>query len=191
MTFVLKNGNKIDEEGLGDAFGDAEPARVYFLDLETGEVGCIEKGEGKKIPVSNRERYVEVPHTLASRQIEWLRDFARELIVPEGGSAFADKLFKILDSPLLGNDSLKLSECLEILEKDPSGWIHGWAEWHRDHSCEAMSDWLMKLPIEIEDKFEAFDDCELCKLIEKGPHNLGDFMEAKQKDERKKNHGKK
>lgn len=37
----------------------------------------------------------------------------------------------------------------------------------------------MNIPnVEVTEKFERCDDCEICKLMEKGDHSYGDLTEA-------------
>lgn len=49
MFYYLPNGRAIDGEGAVDALLDEVEGNRYFLDMTTGEVGCVEgKGKGAR-----------------------------------------------------------------------------------------------------------------------------------------------
>lgn len=178
--FLLPNHKKIDEDGVIDAMLDTDMSRRYFLDTLTGEVGCVEKG-GKKKAAPDPGRYLEVARISVAAQLRWMKKFT-EFCVEDPVVA------KVLLAEMKKENAEKaFSRCEELLRADPNKFMYGWKEWQRQSGFEEMLEWFSTLPIDIEDKFEGCGDCELCKLMERGEHNLGDFLEAKQKEERKKN----
>ncbi len=177
--FLLPNQNKIDESGVIEAMLHTDSSCRYFLDTTTGEIGCVEKKTTKNVSL-DMERYIEVPKLSEAVQFAWMKKFIETMLETES-----------LLSRALKNEIEKgkgaLACCEKILNEDAGKWIHGWREWCKTSAFEEMQKWLGTLPISIEEKFEGHGDCELCKLMERGEHNLGDFMEAKAKEDRKLN----
>lgn len=185
--FYLPNGREIDIEGVIDAMGDATGSRRYFLDTEKGDVGCVdgkgEKNKKKTKSLIESGRYIEIPNIPDKEQKKWLMEFAEEFLKSDDKDE--KSLYVTIKKLLSDKKENSLESALKELEKDESGWIHGWAQWQRNHLWEKTEDWFSSLPIEIEDKFEGCDDCELCKLMEQGKHTLGDFNEAMTKEKQK------
>jgi len=185
--FLLSNGNKIDTEGVIGAMEDTTDACRYFFDIEKGDVGCVEKNNGK-----NKEkaeslvksgRYIEIPNVPDTEQKKWLIKFSQEFL--KSGNKDEKSLYAKIAKLLSGKKENSFNMALKALEKDKSGWIHGWSQWQRNCLWEEMENWFSVLPVEIEDKFEGCDDCELCKLMAQGEHTLGDFNEASAKEKLK------
>lgn len=174
--FLLPNHKKIDEDGVIDAMLDTDMSRRYFLDTMNGEVGCVEQ-KAKNKPVLDPKRYIEVPRITVGAQLSWLKE-STQMIEDR------DVVEKVMAEMQKGSTDALLS-CEKILSESESVWIYGWKEWQGQSGFEEMLEWFSTLPIDIEDKFEGCGDCEMCKLMEQGEHNLGDFLEAKQKEERK------
>ena len=172
--FLSPNQNKIDEDGVIEAMLHRDTCR-YFLDATTGEVGCVDK-KTKKDVLLDTKRYIEVPKLSETVQLTWMKEFMEDML----------DMDTVL-SRTLKNEIEKgaLVRCENILNKDAEGWIHGWREWRGTSAFEEMQKWFSTLSISIEEKFEGCEDCELCKLMEQGEHTVGDFMEAKAKEERK------
>lgn len=187
MAFILPNGMRIDEDGLASAFAEINLRQRYVLDVETGDVGCIDANVGGAGKILDKDRYTEIPHVSAAVQLQWIRELIKELMLfSTEDTALVQALARTLDETKEGAEAEALASCERLLEADKNGWIHGWAQWKTDHVWEDLCAWLAQLPVQIEDRFEGCGDCELCKLMEQGPHNIGDFLEAKQKEERKK-----
>ena len=170
--FLLSNGNKIDTEGVIDAMEDTTDACRYFFDIEKGDVGCVEKNNGK-----NKEkaeslvksgRYIEIPNVPDTEQKKWMMKFAQEFL--KSGNKDEKSLYAKIAKLLSGKKENSFNMALKALEKDKIGWIHGWSQWQRNCLWEEMENWFSVLPVEIEDKFEGCDDCELCKLMPQGEH---------------------
>lgn len=178
--FLLPNQNKIDEDGVIDAMLDTDIAHRYFLDTITGEVGYVEE-KAKKTALPNFKRYREIPKVSAHDQLLWMKECIEICI---GDSLLSKSLLAEIQKET--NAEKTLLRCEHILEDDKDGWIHGWVEWQGTAGFDEMKQWLATLQVSIEEKFEGCGDCELCKLMEQGEHNLGDFLEAKAKEERKK-----
>ena len=176
--FLLPNQKKIDEDSVIDAMLDFDATHRYVLDTTTGEVGCIEKGGTKEKPL-DRQRYIPIPKISSETQLLWLKECVEFCLNDNSG------LRAELMNELQSGETGSFERCEKLLSEDESGWIHGWREWQGTSGAEALMKWLPTLPFEVEDKFEGCGDCELCKLMEQGEHTLGDFLEAKQKEERK------
>ncbi len=175
--FLLPNQNKIDENGVIEAMLQTDLSRKYFLDTTIGEVGSVEQ-KAKKSVLLDTKRYIEIPKLSEAVQLEWLKEFMENMISIDSFLSHA------LKSEIEKGEEA-LARCEKILNEDKEGWIHGWREWRGTSAFEEMKKWFATLPISIEEKFEGCEDCELCKLMEQGEHTVGDFMEAKVKEERK------
>jgi len=181
FNFILPNGSKIDIDGVIDAMGDFVSETRYFLNTLNGEVGCVELDDKKFLEnITKNPNYIEIPKVTERSQRKCMRKFAD--IMLKDGDREEKKLYEKIRKALVKGE---LGKCITILEKSKMGWIHGWAQWQGDQIFEEMEGWFKTLPIPITEKFEADDDCELCKLMEKGEHNLADFKEAAQKEIRK------
>lgn len=173
--FLLPNNKKIDEDGVIDAMLDRDVSLLYVLDTKTGEVGCMEIEKQKKH--LDPKRYIEIPKVSPALQLKWMEESLQMI----EDRAVAEAVQKEMQKS--GPDILTL--CENILSQDERVWIYGWQEWQGTAAFEEMQKWFGTLPFEIEEKFEGCGDCELCKLMEQGEHNLGDFLEASAKEKRK------
>jgi hypothetical protein len=180
--FLLPNKKSIDDDGLEKALCDLDQTRRYFLDSVTGEVGCVDVKDVKKLRgVSDRTRYFEVPKISEKIQLGWVKSFTDFLSFDESGLSLQCNLREALKN---GKD---LGTCLKMIKADKNGWIDGWYQWNADSVGEKMDEWFPTLPIEIIDDWDLDDDCELCKMMKSGGgHTLGDFKEAAAKEELKK-----
>lgn len=184
--FLLPNGSTVDIEGVCDALEDYIGQTHYFLDSITGEVGVVGKKEPKKLLRLQKDpRYFQIPSVPAAKQIEWLKKFVAEIMPPKAALTFA------LRKHLKEKDcAVALVACNELFKKDflkktSEGWVHGWAQLQGDELYAEAEEWFLTLPIEIIDKWEGCDDCELCKLTEKDDQTVGDFFEAASKQKLK------
>lgn len=183
--FLLPNNKKIDEDGVIDAMLDTDTTHRYFLDLNTGEVGCVEKEKEAKEKPLDPKRYIAIPKISPTTQLAWMKDFVESCVdVPD--------LVEALMEEMHSNQSAKkaFKQCIKLLSDDESGWILGWPDWQGTPVFDEMLKWFSTLPFELEERFEGCGDCELCNLMEQGNHTIGDFLEAKQKEERKKKQSK-
>ena len=123
---------------------------------------------------------MEVARIPAATQLVWMKEFT--------GFCVGNRVLSgLLLTEVHKKDTVKaFLRCEELLNASAGGWIHGWREWQGQSGFEEMLEWFSTLPLDIEDKFEGCGDCELCKLMEQGEHNFGDFLEAKAKEERRK-----
>jgi hypothetical protein len=178
--FTLSTGVPIDEEGIVTALQDYSGNNCYFFDTISGDVGVVQiKTENKILQKLVKDpRYKEVPPIAESSQIEWFNEFA-DTFLKEGNKKEQLLYKKIIVVLAENNDSLQ--HAISILDKSPTGWIHGWSQWCFDEVCGVMEDWLDSLNLGIEDVFDGDCDCELCKLFAKGEYTLGDFNEAAKK----------
>lgn len=186
-SYILQSGRKIDMDGLLCAMEDTGESR-YFLDLTEGEIGEVntktKQGKEKCQRLSSNKRYVEIPKIRDENRIECMRE-CMDMFLKEGNKGeqkLHDEMQKILDS----NDTNKFKKALVKLEKSRTGWIHGWEQFRRDSAWEDAVSWIEKLPVAIEQKFEGCGDCKLCTLMEKGEHDMDDFLEAVKKEKKKK-----
>ena len=184
FPFILPNEKHIDTDGVIDAMGDISGRMKYFLDIISGEVGCVNSKEKKKVTkLLQDSRYLEVPKVSTSSQLVWFKDFI-DTILPVGTKKEA-ALYNRLNKVLKIDVPETLDQCHKIIESEDKSLFVGWLQWRGDCLFEEMKKWFAGLPVKIEERFESDCDCELCKLIEKGDHNIGDFKEALQKQERK------
>lgn len=177
--FFLPNNQKIDEDGVIDAMLDTDMSRQYFLDTTTGEVGCVVQ-KAKHKPVLDPKRYLQVVRIPPATQLRWARDFAKWCVDDQAVKT------SLLAEAKKKDANKAFVRCEKILQADPDEFMYGWREWQGTAGFDEMKLWLATLPFYIQEKFEGCVDCEMCKLMEQGEHNLGDFLEAKQKEERKK-----
>lgn len=157
MWIFSESKKQIDTDTLEEAFLDTNPENKYYLDIGTGRVEKEFTDEEE-----TNGRYFEIPKLKEEEIIDWMLEFAREL-VPFESPEFADKLEKEI------KEGKKLKELLKLLEKDRDGWIHGWAQWRHDNVFEEIVAWFDKLPFDIEDDMsELDDDCPLCRMMKEG-----------------------
>ncbi len=181
---MLPNGRKIDTDGIIDAMEDVTGKTRYFLDTVSGEVGCVSAADKDDVVrFSNDRRYAAIPPASSAIQSRWLKEFMEMILETE---TLAERsLHKKLTAVLKIEHSEAFDQCLKMMGKADESLLAGWASWQGDHLFEEMKAWFATLPVAIGSDFEADCDCELCKLIMKGPHTAGDFNEALQKKERK------
>ena len=184
MALILETGAKIDETGLADAFAETDTVFRYFLDTRTGDIGCFDTSiAGAKAP--SDDRYIEVPRISAGTQLIWFSEMMRDTMDSEKDQMLIFELSEILHGVSRDTAADALALCEAILEKAGNGWIELWDEWSSSPLWDEIEQWLASLPIPIEDKFEGCGECDLCAMLGDGPRTIGDFLEAKQKAERK------
>ncbi len=163
--FLLPNNIKIDEDGIIKGFNNADISHKYYLDIITGQVGCVT--DNKENKVVDKNRYFRVPKISEKTKKKWMGEFIKEIVYPEDkflAGLFAKALKKNMDY------------CFKLLEKTDD--IHGWAQWEHDYMQDEMMDWFDTLPVVIKDDWELDDDCALCQLMKQGEHTVNDFKKA-------------
>ena len=62
-----------------------------------------------------------------------------------------------------------LKKLEEIIERDPSGWIHGWVQDEQFLLAERIEEWITQPPLNARDDPDYWfdDDCPLCQLMRK------------------------
>jgi len=178
--FTLPNKKNIDGFGLEEALGDTDLSRQYFLDAKSGEIGCFNATDRKKIREmeAGSDRYFEIPHVPEITQLEWVREFC-EMILEEDGVLLRRKMLRAL------KDGKNLRACIELIENDKNDWFYAWDSWRGDCLWEEAGNWLAELPIDVVDNWEASDDCELCKLMKTGEYTVEVFKKAAEKEKNK------
>ena len=185
FSFTLPNGKKIDTDGVMDAMEGVTGRIRYFLDTVSGEVGCVSAADkGAVVKFSDDRRYVAIPPVPSMIQSRWLKEFM-EMIIKTGTQA-ERTLYKKLANILKIRDQRTFDQCLKTMGRFDESLLAGWASWQGDHLFEEIKTWFATLPVAVDSEFDADCDCELCKLIVKGSHTIGDFNEASQKQTRKK-----
>ena len=96
MFYYLDNQKPVDVDGAIEGMLDSERAHRYFLDLQKGEVGCIEANtkEGKESLESlagDGKRYRQLPRVSDTHKQKWMREFIT-LFVEEENPIFAKQL---------------------------------------------------------------------------------------------------
>ncbi len=165
MFYYLPNKQPIDEDGAIDAMLDDNVANRYFLDIMTGNVGCVEtvSEEGRlKFAEIQREavRYRELPRISEETQKGWAGTFIRDCILiedPEFGVALEKELH------ISGFQAARAM--LEDSEED-SGW--SWRQWAGDCAFEDLGIWLQKNVPGTTYEFKGCEDCAICKASKNG-----------------------
>ena len=176
--YVLPNKKQININKLKDAFADFNLEKKYYLDAETGEILLFKKSV-QKTKAGINKKYFAVPKLPKSLMISWMQEFAKEMI-PFDNLKLSKKLVAILEK------EKPIENFMKLLNKDKSGWIHGWSQWESDYIFEKIEEWFDDLPIDIEDDMsELDDDCPLCRMMKEGVSDMETlqkgFREAKAK----------
>lgn len=184
MEFILPSGFKVDVDGVIDAMADFKDNIRYFLNSLDGQVGCIDKADKKSLKsMSINHSYIEIPRITKEIRLRSARDFM-ELILATGDEDDIELYVRLMK--ILGEKKPNVAEkVMDLLDASDHDGTIGWRQWIGDSLFEEMKKWFAILPIDIGEKFQGICDCELCKLIEKGDHTVGDFNEALQKQEKK------
>ncbi len=176
--FKFPNGTHVDYDGLKEAMLSTDTKTTYFFDTKNGHVGLVlKKNPNKEL---DPKRYILVPTIPEQTQVWWLHDMI--------------SVFISLEDPLLARALLRAlkdtksgyAKARTLLEKHKDGWIHGWAQWQEEDVGEKMDTWLSSLDLGITDVFEPCGDCEMCKLQAEGGHSVEEFIEASEKQNKKK-----
>lgn len=184
MFYYLSNKRPIDVEGAVDAMLDGNKANRYFLDVTTGDVGCVAVGseEGRhKLRSIQREsdRYRKLPRVSDNDKKIWLETFA-EMIVSFDDVPFRDALLEELRSSGFEN-------ARALLAAHSGGeWSPAWESWAGDHAFENLGLWLKQNVPGSTYELKECDDCAICRAEAGGAglHELLDaFEEQRQNDE--------
>lgn len=157
MSFILPNGNSIDEEALASAMLDTDRSRRYFLDAKTGEV--IRREVEKNVPVEVEDlrppHFFEVARVSEEEQASWRVSLVTELIAPQGTR----------EAEFFVRKAKNKKEFLGALKKDEERWDLGWEQWEQDSLYDHLEARLAALPVAIEDDWDLDDDCGLCVML--------------------------
>ena len=160
--YNLKNGEKIDDNGICRAMANSSVLDEFYFDKETGKVIfiCIsfdsDCNEILDMVKKDKKRYLRIPKVPDEERYSLMKDFVKEMI---GDGKLKEKLNFILEKSL----DFYLFE--RILDKDGDGWIHGWVQWKYDYFIEEVAGWLDDLNIGIEEESWYFDDCPVCQFM--------------------------
>ncbi len=175
MFYFLPNKRPVDEDGAIDAMLDDNRTNRYFLDVTTGDVGCIETGseEGQsKLTAMQREmgRYRELPRVSDGTKVMWLETFA-EMVVTFDDVPFRDAILKRLKSSgFAGAHRLLVSH-------NDGEWIPAWEPWEGDHAFEDLGAWLKENVPGSTQEWKGCDDCAICRASKNGA-GLQELLDA-------------
>lgn len=160
--YNLKNGEKIDDNGICRAMANSSVLDEFYFDKETGKVIfiCIsfdsDCSEILDMVKKDKKRYLRIPKVPDEERYSLMKDFVKEMI---GDEKLKAKLNFILEK---GQDFYLFER---ILDKDGDGWIHGWVQWKYNYFIEEVAGWLDDLNIGIEEESWYFDDCPVCQFM--------------------------
>jgi hypothetical protein len=164
--YILANGVKITEKGhqkLCQAIKDSSQKREYFLDMKTGELIKVPHAWHKKLAVmqKERQRYIPLPKVSEKERRERFIEFMKMWSV----DSFEKE--KLLQKEIRRGASISKLE--KILEKDSSGWIHGWVQDEQFLLAEHIEDWITEPPLLAKDDLDYWydDDCPTCQFLKK------------------------
>ncbi|PIQ91667.1 MAG: hypothetical protein COV70_02335 [Parcubacteria group bacterium CG11_big_fil_rev_8_21_14_0_20_39_22] len=174
--YILPSGNKIDIDGVIEAFDGVEEDCVYLLDLEKGDVGCIENSPGKtnKSPKKGKAeemiksgRYVAIPPLPQKEKLKIARDFLEMMSVdPEDEDK---EVIEVVSKILNGKWKDKSYLIEEIIYSSETGIEIAWETFRDDVLWEKACDWFDTLPVEVEVEFKGCGNCPACKLFGSNP----------------------
>ena len=183
MFYYLPNKRPVDVESAVDAMLDDNASNRYFLDVETGEVGCVDtvSKEGRsKLKTIQREkrRYRELPRVSEEIQKTWMGSFVRTCILieePEFGAALEKELHM---------SGFQAARAMLESSKEDTGW--SWRGWAGDCAFEELGSWLTRNVSGTTYELKGCDDCAICRADKNGA-GLGELLDAfeeqKQNDE--------
>jgi len=181
--YILSNGVKITEKvhkKLCQAIKDPNRKYIYFLNMATGKLVRISCAYRQKLAVIKKQnqRFIPLPKVTEEERRERFRYFVEELgiiDVPELKERLREELKK----------GASIDKLEQILEKDPSGWIHGWVQNEYDFLAEKIDKWIKSPPLNAKDDPDYWydDDCPVCQLMRKTeeenrPLTLSEIWEA-------------
>lgn len=165
--YILSNGTKVTEKEhmrLCQAVKDDSEKYFYFLDIGTGKLVRVPRTQGKKLIGIKKEpqRFVPLPKVTKEERRERFRVFVEEL-----GVIDVPELQKRLSKEIKKGTPLEKLE--EILEKDASGWIHGWVQDEQFLLAERIEEWITAPPLNARDDPDYWydDNCPVCQLMRK------------------------
>ena len=165
--YILSNGVKISEkmhQRLCKALKDTSKERVYFLDMNTGKLVCALCTYRQKLKALRKvpQRFIPLPEVREKELRDCFTEFNEEMVGMK-----TPKLQIHLGKEIQKGTSIKKLE--EILEKDPSGWIHGWVQWEQFLLAERIEEWITAPPLNAKDDPDYWfdDNCSVCQLMRK------------------------
>jgi hypothetical protein len=183
MFYYLANKKPVDADGAIEGMFDSNSAHRYFLDLQKGEVGCIEANtkEGKESLArlaGEGARYRQLPRISDAQREKWIRQFTA-MFVEEENPAFAKRLRVALEK--------KGFEGAHTLLERKEDWHDLWHEWEGDAAFEELGVWLERHIKGFTYELKGCGDCEICRAAENGA-SLEELREAFE-EERKNDDG--
>lgn len=151
---LLQNGNQINQDALIQAL-DGKFDFACYLDVQTGRIGRL---EALGCSIADKSRHFLIPQVEDSTKLKWVPDFI-EVMVPEYDPALADSLRFALKCPR------PFFKFKGLIDAAGSEWIDSWEMWKGDPLDEEMWGWLETLPVDVEEKWEWFDDCPCCQMM--------------------------
>ncbi|MBU4350941.1 hypothetical protein KKH63_01255 [Patescibacteria group bacterium] len=163
--YILANGVKITEklhQDLCEALKDFSGERAYFLDINSGKLVCISDIHQHKLKMLQKksQKLIPLPSVNEKELLERFAAFNEEMInVPQLRTRLRKEMKKKTSM-----DKLK-----RILEKDSSGWIHGWVQDEQFFLAERIEEWITEPPLNAKDDLDYWfdDDCPVCQLMKK------------------------
>ncbi len=183
MFYYLPNHRPIDTEGAIDGMLDSNTGNRYFLDLETGNVGCIATAEtsaDKKLVAVLQEthRYKELPQIPVELKARWLGTFIDDIVAPDDPSAAVQLLEALREK---GFDAART-----LLESLPGDWIVGWHPIEGDATFDLLGEWLAERVPNATYEWKGCGECAVCRAAGDGTsiEELRDaFEEQRQHDD--------
>jgi len=163
--YILSNGVKISEkmhQRLCEALKDTSQKQVYFLNINTGKLVCVPRAYRRKLKAMEVEsqRFIPLPEVSEEELQKRFAAFNEEMVD-------VLKLRARLRKEIKKGTPLKKLE--EIIERDPSGWIHGWVQDEQFLLAERIKEWITQPSLNARDDPDYWfdDDCPLCQLMRK------------------------
>ena len=180
MFYYLANKKPVDVDGAIEAMLDGNRAHRYFLDLEMGEVGCVDaeldEGKEKLRTLANDKRYRQLPRVSGDLQVRWLRSFVKMILANEDRT-FSRRLLKALES--------KGFEDAHTLLETKEEHHDAWHIWEGDHAFEELGVWLERHIKGFTYELRGCGECEICRAAEEGA-SLEELREAFEEERMKK-----
>ena len=170
MFYYLPNNQPVDVEGAVDAMLCTDERHRHFLDIETGEVACVEahtKTGKEKLEALAKEgaRYRALPRVPHETRTQWFEEFVNSLVMSEN-KMLAAKLRKTLRT-----------EGLEraVHEAENEEW--DFDIWAGDRAFEDLGVWLTKEVPGFTKGLRGCGDCAICRA-QAGGAGLDELREA-------------
>jgi hypothetical protein len=145
MTFFLPNGKPIDGDMLELAMQDADGSRLYFLNLQTGEVSTSDDVRTSGEEDMEEEHAIPVERIDSREAYQWMSDFVDDVVAPKNARIAAK-----LSLALRGKGAFRRFK--DAVHSAGNEWEQAWYDWKDDRFEQAIKAWLMSLPIIITER---------------------------------------